>query len=60
MGTGTVWMAAWRCGAISSTKATPAAAAATATAANQAAILALMYQRVDRANCMQKALAMVR
>ena len=60
MGTGTVWMAAWRCGAISSTKATPAAAAATATAANQAAILALMYQRVDRANCMQKALAMAR
>ena len=60
MGTGTVWMAAWRCGAISSTKATPAAAAATATAANQAAILALMYQRVDGAGCMHKALAIAR
>ena len=58
MGTGTVWVTAWRCGASSSTKLTPAAAAAIATAANQAAILAFMYQRVDRANCMQKTLAM--
>ena len=55
-----MWVTAWRCGASSSTKLTPAAAAAIATAANQAAILAFMYQRVDRANCMQKALAMAR
>ena len=55
-GTGTVWLTAWRCGASSSTTLTPATAAATATAANRAAIVALMYQRIDRANCMQKAL----
>lgn len=41
-------------------KLTPAAAAAAATAANQAAILAVMYQRVDRAGRMQKAPAMAR
>ena len=57
MGTGTVWVTAWRCAASSNTKPTPAAAAATTTAANQATILALMYQRVDRANRMQKAQA---
>jgi hypothetical protein len=39
-GTGTVWLTAWRCGASSSTKLTPATAAATATAANRTAILA--------------------
>ena len=55
-----MWVTAWRCGASSSTKLTPAAAAAIATAANQAAILAFMYQRVDRANWMQKALAVAR
>lgn len=49
-------MTAWRCGPSSSTKLTPAAAAATATAANRAAILVLMYQRIDRTFCMQKAL----
>lgn len=38
----------------------PAAAAAAATAANQATILAVMYQRVDRAGRMQKAPAMAR
>ena len=54
--TGTVWVTAWRCGPSSNTKLTPAAAAATATAANRAAILALMYQRIDRTFCMQKAL----
>ena len=59
-GTGTVEVTAWRCGASSSTKPTPAAAAAIATAANQAAILPLMYQRVDRTNGMQKALAKAR
>ena len=60
METGTVWVTACRCGASSSTKLTPAAAAATATAASRAAILALMYQRVDGAGCMHKALAIAR